>query len=76
MCKNDNSKEEEEILTLKQVSREFRIGTGKLRKWAKSGVFRPIRLVGIHPLKYTREAVEAFLQANTVNQSGGKHEPF
>lgn len=83
MCKKDNNEQKEEILTLKQVSRKLKIGTHKLREWAKSGVLRPIRLVAMPPCKYThykytREAVDTFLDKNTTrhDQEEKRDEPL
>lgn len=68
MCIKNNNEQKEEVLTLKQVSRELKAGTHELRKWIKSGILRPIRLVGMHPYKFTREAINEFIDENTINQ--------
>lgn len=79
MCKKNNNEQDDKILTLKQVSRNLGIGTGPLRQWIRRGVLRPIKLIALPPCKYThykftQEAVEAFLNENTVNHQELKHD--
>lgn len=85
MYSRNNNQQNGKIFTIKQVARKLQISTHTLRMWAKQEpdpqrstprVLRPIKLVGIHHLRYSNEAIEAFLDANTVNSSGEKHEPF
>lgn len=63
----EEHKHEKEALTIRDVARKLKVSTKTLRKWKRTGVLRPIRLVGIHPLRYTNEQIDQFVDEHTIN---------
>lgn len=68
MEEEEENKQEDDLITIEELSKKFHVSTKTLRKFTKYGQLRPVRLIPMGPLKYTPEEVERFLQEHTINK--------
>lgn len=74
MDEEKKDEQEDNLITIDELSRKFHVSTKTLRRLTRYGQLRPIRLVKMGPLRYTPEEVERFLNENTINRQGESQE--